>query len=494
MLRNLLSLSALMFVFLLGVMVFNTLTIRSQQFDVAPPNSFNTLPKAPQHLAEIVKIPTISYDEPSLIKYSWYDTLHRSLEESFPRVHAVLNREIINKYSLLYTWPGSDPKLAPVVMMAHMDVVPVASHAEDSKPLDTAWTYPPFSGAIEEGFVWGRGAMDDKLHIIAMLEAVEFLIRRGFRPARTLYLAFGHDEEIGGQEGAKKIAEYLEAKKQKMEFVLDEGAFILNGLMPGVNKPVAYIGVEEKGYVNLELRVKHTGGHSSRPLRESAIGRLSRALIRLEENPFPAKIEGATQAMLDYMSPEMSFFPRMAFANRWFLEPLLINVMSDRPASDAIMRTTIAPTMLQGSPKANVLPTLAKATVNFRILPGETVESVQERVQQVIRDEKVEVLLANTDHNDPVPMAELESNSFYLIQKTVHQIYPEAVVTPSLMIAGTDSKHFQNLTHNIFRFSPIALPQKELDGFHGINERISLDNIQKSIRFYYQLILNMNDR
>ena len=334
--------------------------------------------------------------------------------------------------------------------------------------------------------------MDDKMNVFGMLEALELRLQKGFQSKRTIYLVFGHDEEEGGRSGAKKIAENLNNKGVKAEFVLDEGLFILKGLMPGVDKPVAYIGAAEKGFVNIELSVQGEGGHSSRPPLETPIGILSRGIVNLESHPFTAKIDGASNAMLEYLVPEMPFVNRLVFNNRWLLESLLISQMSKKSASNAVLRTTIAPTMLEGSQKANVLPIVAKVVVNFRIKPGETSQTVLAHVNKVINDQRVkaQILSRGFDSNDPIEMSDIESKGFQVLHQTIKEIFPDVLVSPALMIGGTDSKHFREISQNIYRFSPIYLQEDELAGFHGKNERISIQNFEKTIHFYFQLIGN----
>ncbi len=321
-------------------------------------------------LAQAVRFRTLSYSDPERVDSSAFRAFHRFLEETFPAAHGALARESVNELGLLYTWAGSDPGLEPVLLLAHQDVVPVAESALDE------WTHPPFEGAIADGFVWGRGTMDDKGNLIAILAAVERLVRAGFAPRRTLLLAFGHDEEVGGQRGAAATAELLEARGVKLDFVVDEGAIVAEGIVPGVESPVAMIGIAEKGYVNVELLVRTPGGHSSMPPPHTGVGILASAIERVEAAPMPARLDGVTLRMIEYLAPEMSLPVRAVLANLWLFGPLAVGQLEANRAGNASIRTTTAVTMVQGSPKENVLPSTARAVVNHRLLPGDSIEEV----------------------------------------------------------------------------------------------------------------------
>jgi carboxypeptidase PM20D1 len=234
-------------------------------------------------LAQALRFATISHEDPAQVDRAPFRELHRFLEESFPQVHHSLKREVIEEYSLLYTWQGTDASLAPALFAGHIDVVPVESGTE------TEWQYPPFEGCVEEGYIWGRGALDDKVAVLGLLEAAEALLARGFQPHRTIYLAFGHDEEVGGTYGAKRIAALLQQRGVRLEFALDEGLAVTEGIIPKVSKPVAMVGIAEKGYLCLELSAESRGGHSSMPPSETAIGILSAAITRLERHPMPPR-------------------------------------------------------------------------------------------------------------------------------------------------------------------------------------------------------------
>jgi carboxypeptidase PM20D1 len=443
--------------------------------------------EAALRFAAALTFPTISFEDPAQIDSTAFHDLHAYLEVTYPLVHSNLERQVVSGLSLLYTWRGRDPSLNPVVLMGHLDVVPVIPGTESD------WTQPPFGGVIADGYVWGRGAMDDKSSVLAILEAVEALIRDGHQPARTIYLAFGHDEEVGGGNGARAIAEQLSARHPDgLALVLDEGGAIADGLMPGIDGPVAVIGIAEKGGVNLELMVVGEGGHSSMPPEHTNIGILARAITRLEENQFPATLDGAALSMFRYIGPEMEFVPRLMFANLWLFKPLVERELVANPQTAAMVRTTTAATIIEGGVKSNVLPTNATAVVNLRILPGETVESVTERVRQIIDDDRVQV---SGTGRDPSPVSDPESPAFKMLARTLRQVIldDDLVVSPYLVMGGTDARYYAGLSNNVYRFLPARIDESDIARAHGTNERLSVESFTTSVRYFYQLIRNSDE-
>lgn len=438
---------------------------------------------AANRLAEAIRFRTVSYGLDTPVPEKAFRGLHDFIYRKFPMVHETLKREIVNDYSLLYTWEGTDPTLNPILLNAHMDVVPVEPGIEGE------WTHPPFSGAVADGYVWGRGAMDMKVSLMGILEAVEYLLDQGFKPERTVYLAFGHDEEIGGRKGAAKIAELLATRGVRLDFSLDEGLVVTHGIIPGVAKPAALIGVAEKGYLTLELTARGEGGHSSRPPRNTAIGALARAIHRLETNQMPAALKSPMSELFDYLAPEMPFYMRALVANRWLFEPVLLARLARKPVTNATIRTTTAPTMISGGIKENVLPNKATALVNFRLLPGDTIDTVNEHVRAMIDDPHVTVRHVGVSRESS-PVSDVGSESFAAVAMTVRQVFPDAVVAPGLVIGGTDSKHYLKIADNSYRFVPMRLTSDDPKRIHGINERIAVDNYAEIIRFYVQLLRN----
>ncbi len=434
---------------------------------------------------------TISFPPPAEPDTAQFFALHRYLASTYPGVHEQLSLEGVGPHglSMLYTWEGRDPDRTPVVLMGHQDVVPIIPGTE------AEWTHPPFSGRIADGYVWGRGSMDDKSSVLAILEAVELLVAAGFQPERTYYLAFGHDEELGGTHGAAAIAALLESRGAgEFALVLDEGGAITEGLLPGVEGTTAIIGIGEKGYLSLDLVARAEGGHSSTPPATTAIGILANAIERLESNPFPADLDAGGLTLLEAVAPEMPFVQKLVFANRWLFDPLIKRLLNASPETSAMLRTTTAATMLSAGVKDNVLPIDAKATVNFRILPGETVESVTARVQAVIDDDRIEVTAWPESGRNPSAMSDPEGEAFEMLARTIRQTVPgDVLVAPYLVMGGTDAKYYSSRSTNVFRFLAAKMEEGDMVRVHGTNERLSVASFGNSIRFFVQLIRNTEE-
>jgi carboxypeptidase PM20D1 len=379
---------------------------------------------------------------------------------------------------------GQDDQELPILLAAHMDVVPAESESGSN------WTYLPFEGHVADGFIWGRGTLDDKESVLGILEAMEKLLHDGYAPRRTIYIAFGHDEEIGGRHGAAKIAELLNSRGVKLDYVLDEGLTITEELVPNISKPVALIGIAEKGSLSIELSVDSEGGHSMMPPQQTAIGILSSAISRLEQNPFPARMEAPVRKMFESLAPEMPFGMRVVFANLWFFEVLVKKKLASAPRTNALVRTTTAPTIFQAGVKENILATRARAIVNCRLLPGDTINKVLQKVQATINDQRVKVSASEGFNSAPSYIADTGSKGYKAVEQAIHQVFPQALVAPGLVIAATDSRHYSVMTDNILHFSPIRLRSDDLRRLHGIDERISVEDYNEVVRFYAQLILN----
>lgn len=483
MVKRLLRLIGLVVLVLLTIVLIKTATYSSRQEAIEPVQAEAIGDQAVQHLADVIKIRTVSYDDGANFDTSAFLHFISYLSQTYPLCDSLLEKEVVNNYSLLYKWTGSDATLAPAIFMGHIDVVPAdEGHGEK-------WEVPPFSGQISDGFLWGRGSMDDKVNIVGLMEAAEMFLKEGIKPKRTIYFAFGHDEEIGGRNGALKIAELLEKRGVMAEFLLDEGLLITKGIVPGIEQPVALVGIAEKGYLSLELSVATEGGHSSMPPKETAIGIISRAVARLERQPFIARISEPVQQFLDHVGPEMPFLSRMAFANQWLLEDVIIGKYQKSASGSAVVRTTTAPVIFRSGVKDNVLPQQALAVLNFRILPGETTESVTARVKALVDDKRVNIKAVNHS-NEPSRVSEVAGPGFSAIVKSTKEVFPNTLTAPSLVVGATDARHYSRVTKNAYRFLPIIAQQEDLKRLHGANERISVDNFKDCIRFYRRLILN----
>ncbi|MFI5245617.1 MAG: M20 family peptidase [Gemmatimonadales bacterium] len=473
---------------LAAVLVYNTSRASTTVADTAAPSAIAVdSAGAIARFAKALTFPTISWDPGTHpVDSAAFRGLQAHLAASFPLVHKTLKHELINHLSLLYTWPGSNPALAPVVLMGHQDVVPVIPGTE------ALWQQPPFSGAITGGFIWGRGSLDDKLTVLATLEAIETLLRQGYQPKHTVYLAFGHDEEIGGQEGARVLRDTLVARGLKSAaLVLDEGGAIAEGSMLGVPGRVALVGVSEKGSLSLELTVKGKGGHSSTPPAHTAIGQLAKVIEKIEASPFPATLDGPTRWMLDALSPTMPYGRRLAMSNLWLFRPIVQKAMLAQPPSAAMLRTTTAFTMVNGGVKTNVLPIDAKAVVNFRIRPGETMQSVTERVRRIVNDTAVAIRDLGF-HSDPSPVSDPKGPGFAAVAKAVHEEFGTLGVTvaPYLVMGGTDARYWSGLSSQTFRFMGAPIEADGLTRVHGTNERAPIASYVSSVRYVVRLLRN----
>ncbi len=471
---------------IIAVVLFRTMMLSSRQVQVMPVNNSALDSQAlAGRLIEAIQFQTISHENPAQFNVEEFTGFHKYLEQAFPKVHATMSREVVAGYSLLYTWKGQDEKLEPILLAAHMDVVPTESVS------GSTWTHPAFVGRIDDGFIWGRGTLDDKGSLLGILESVEGLLQEGYTPRQNIYLAFGHDEEIGGQSGAARIAALLNSRGIKMDYVIDEGLTIVEGIVPDITKPVALVGIAEKGYASIEMTVESEGGHSMMPPQQTAIGILSAAIDKIERNQFPTRIGIPIRQMFGTLAPEMPFGMRMIFANLWLYEGLVKKKLAAVPRTNALIRTTTAPTIFTSGVKENILPTKARSMVNFRLLQGESIGSVMEHVRRTIDDPRVEIKPSGGFSSEPSFISDTGSSGFKVIERTIHQVFPEVLVAPGLCIGATDSRHYAKLTSNIFRFSPLWLHPNDLQMIHGIDERISIENYAQVVRFYTQLIRNM---
>ena len=434
-------------------------------------------------LSQAVQIQTISALTDDKSRRQYFQQFHDFLARSFPRVSAELSLTFVND-AQLYRWQGSNASLKPILLLSHQDVVPVEPGTEQD------WQYPPFAGVIADGYVWGRGAWDDKSTLMASLEALEMLLAAGKKPTRTLMLAFGHDEEIGGEMGAAAIAQQFRQQGLEFEFILDEGAVIGMGLVPGVSQPVAMIATAEKGYLTLRLTTEGQGGHSSVPPEVTAVGRLAKAVARLQDEPLPAKLTEPVRDMFEVLGPNMPWSKRLVLSNLWLFEPLLVSQMAGSRGTQAHVRTTTAPTMLAAGVKENVLPQTASAIVNFRVLPGQSSQQVIQQVEDIIADNLVLLEEVGSISSEPSPISNRNSAAFKALALAIRQVNADLLVTPSLLFGATDSRHFTALSDNVFRFTPIRVSGQDFSRLHGTNERIAVVDYENAIRFYVQLITN----
>lgn len=462
------------------IILIRTLSLRSLQVRTEPAAIPLFGEKCVEHLSMAVKIPTISYSAGSPVDSVAFREYHTFLNESYPLVNSMLIKKTFNNYSLLYTWKGRTNSLKPVILIAHFDVVPQGE--------STSWTKPPFSGENDGTFIWGRGTLDDKSEMISILESAEKLLSEGYRPERTIYLVFGHDEEIRGKAGAKTIADSLKQLGVQAEFILDEGMAITNGVVPIIKHDVALIGIAEKGYMSVKLAVEMPGGHSSMPEMESAIIVLNRAVFNLVNKQMKAKISGPVNDFIRYIGPEMPFYARVIFANSWIFKGLLLDIYEGTSSGNALVRTTMAPTIINAGIRDNIIPEKAEAVINFRILPGENSKSVLDHIRKVVSDERIIISPMVEEISEPSPVSSSNAAGFDHISTAIRQVFPGTVVAPTMVMSSSDSRHFLPLSKNVYRFAPITVNNEDMSRLHGSNERIPIADFKKSIGFYYRLI------
>ncbi len=484
--RNLLkplSTLALLAAALVSVVLVRTVLHQPRQppADALPPLEIDELAVA-RRLGEAVRFQTVSNERGEALASKEFTAFLDWLAATYPRAHAAMTVERVAGYSLLLEWKGSDPSLEPVLLTGHYDVVPIAPGSEG------AWTHPPFSGELADGAVWGRGTTDDKGAVIAQMEAVTSLLERGVAPARTIYFSFGHDEEVGGERGAANVVRRFKERGVQLAWSLDEGSFVFDGMFPGVDPLLAVVNVAEKGFLTLEIVARSTGGHSSMPPRETAVGLLAEAVERLVANPLPGGLEGLAAELFDTASRHMGLARRIPFANLWLFRGPVEARLGELPFGNALLRTTTAPTMLAAGNKANVLPPEAVATVNFRIHPRDSVEGVLAHVRALLPEDAYEVRVPEGPVREPSPVSSWESEGFALIARALRETFEGVVVAPGLMVAGSDSRHYGEVARDAYRFNPMIVTADDLTGFHGTNEHLRTDRLAAAVRAYARIL------
>lgn len=441
----------------------------------APPVS-----RAAAALAELVRFRTVSSRLDHEVDTGEFDGFIAALARLYPAVHAALDLERVNGHALLYRWPGTGPDAAarPAVLMAHYDVVPAGD--------PDAWTRPPFSGHNDGTYLWGRGTLDDKGQLVAVMEAAETLLAAGSAPAHDLYFSFGNNEETAG-DSAAAAAELLAGRGVKPWLVLDEGGAVAGGAFPGVARPAAVVGVAEKGILDVELLTRDPGGHASTPPRMGATARLARAITRIERSPFPQSLPDVTAEMLRRFGPHAPAPMRVVFGRlSVFRAPVTLLFGRMGNETNAMTRTTVAITTLEGSAAANVLAATARANANIRVAVGETVAGTVERLRRIIRDPKVELRVV--EGNDPSPVSAHSGAQWELLEGCIAKAFPEALVTPYIMMGGTDSRRFTGICDAVYRFAPFYMDAGARGSIHAIDEKIALETLERGVGFYETLI------
>jgi carboxypeptidase PM20D1 len=467
-----------------AVVAFKTMTFKpagvadASGITLAPIPAFD-IDAAAAHLGAAVRFQTVSHQNVTQNQPEEWVKLQAWLATTYPRFHAIATRETVSARGLLYRWEGSDKAAKPIILMAHQDVVPVMPGTEKD------WSHAPFAGEIADGSVWGRGSVDDKGSLVGLMESLETLAASGFKPKRTIYLVSGHDEEFGGT-GAQEAAKLLASRGVKALFAIDEGSAIIEDA-PMINAPAILIGVAEKGYATLQVDAPTAGGHSSMPPAEIGTVNLAKAVVAIHQNQFPPKLEGPVAGMVEVLADRKGGMMKIVAANRWLFGGMLTRQMMEKPSSAAMLHTTIAPTMLSGSPKENVLPQTASAMINYRIAPGDSPDDVMRRAKEAVGDLPVKLSFGRT-HVGSTSVSSTSSQGWKLVSAAAQPDVPGAAVAPFLVVAGTDSRYMGGVADDVYRFQPLKVKSAETKMIHGTNEHMTLDNLARMIRFYQRLI------
>ena len=432
------------------------------------------------HMSQAIQIKTETPNDAFEFDTATFIAYRKFLEKSYPLIHKKLPRTVIDSFNYIYEWKGTDTSILPMVLMAHYDVVPVEASAIK------LWHAAPYGGEVKEGYIWGRGVLDDKSSMISILEATEAQLAKGFQPKQTILLCFGADEESSGN-GATAVVKYFKSKNKRFDLVVDEGGEISTEEMKDIKRPIATIGVGEKGYVTLILTAQIAGGHSSIPAQTTAIDILSKGLYELRKKQMPAKLIPAIRSYLERVSGYTeSFGKKMTLSNLWLFENQVLNNLSQMPTSNALIRTTIVPTIINSGVRDNVIPTFATAYVNSRILPGETQKDVYNFVEKTINDTNIKITYYNNYNSLPSPTTDIHSKAFKRVESVIISIVDDVIVAPILMVGGTDSRNYREVSDGVVNFTPIT----NAKGYHGIDERMMVSDYQKCINFYTLLIKN----
>lgn len=431
-----------------------------------------------ERFIKAIQIPTISNENKRDVDEVALQTFQQYLADSFPLVHEKTEVQTFAKHSLLYHLKGQNSQLKPVLFVAHLDVIPVNKHTLNR------WQQLPFSGNLVNEVIWGRGTLDNKLSVMALMESMEQFLAQNKIAQRDIYFAFGHDKEVGG-EGAKIIAAYFAAQNIQFEFILDEGGAVTKDIIPGTHHPIALVGVAEKSFVNITLKVAGQGGHSSQPPLATTAAILAKAIVNLENQPFAAHIK-FFDLMFQNIGYALPLTNRLAMANLWLFEPYVLDTLLEQANSAASVRTTGAVTMLQGSTKSNVLPTQASAVMNIRIYPGDTLEGILAHIQQTINDPRV--IVSSEEASEESLVSSTEKYGFKLIESTIRRIDSNILVSPYLVLGATDSRHYQKLSDSIYHFVMITLDSSSYRQIHGLNEHVSTKDYLNAIQFYYAML------
>uniref|UniRef100_A0A8C3YGV5 N-fatty-acyl-amino acid synthase/hydrolase PM20D1 n=1 Tax=Catagonus wagneri TaxID=51154 RepID=A0A8C3YGV5_9CETA len=487
--RPYICLLALPAVLLLGIAIISrSQGLRGEKHPSAPriPSQFSqeerfTMKEA---LKGAIQIPTVSFS-PKELNTTALAEFREYIRKVFPTLFktSFIQHEIVGEYSHLFTIHGSDPSLQPYMLIAHIDVVPAP---------EEGWDVPPFSGLERDGFIYGRGTLDNKNSLMGILQALELLLIRNYVPQRSFFIALGHDEEVSGINGAQKMSALLQARGVHLAFIVDEGSFILEDIIPNLKNPFAMVSVTEKGSINLMLQVNMTPGHSSVPPKETSIGILAAAVSRLEQTPMPNMFaDGPVMTALQELADEFSFPTNLVLSNLWLFRPLVSRLLERSFVTNALVRTTVALTMFNAGVKANVIAPVAQALVNFRIHPAQTVQEVLKLAKDIVADDRVQFHVLYAFDPPPVSPFDDQALGYQLLRQTIRSVFPEVNhVVPGICVGNTDSRHFLNLTSAIYLFNPVYINSQGFLTLHGLNEKISVQAYEMQVKFIFEFIQN----
>lgn len=434
--------------------------------------------KAIDHMSAAIQLKTETPNDDYQFDTATFMRYRSFLETTYPLIHKNLPRTTIDSFNYIYEWKGSDTSILPMVLMAHYDVVPVEESAIK------LWHAKPYGGEIKENYIWGRGVLDDKSSMISILEAAESQLAKGFQPKQTILLCFGADEESSGK-GATAVVKYFKSLNKKFDLVVDEGGEISTEDNKSIKAPIASIGVGEKGYVTLVLTAQKAGGHSSIPASHTAIDMLSNAISKVSNNPMPAKLTPPIEAYLKSISAyNDNFFQKMGLSNLWLFKSVVMNAMAENPNTNALIRTTLVPTVFNSGVRDNVIPTFATAYINSRILPGQSSKDVFDYVQRTINDTNIKITYYKNYMTEPSPTTDVNSKYYKRVEKVIRAVVKDVVVAPMLMVGATDSRNYREISDGVINFTPIT----DAKGYHGIDERMLISDFQKCFNFYTLLI------
>lgn len=471
------SIITIMIVALISIIVFRALTFNpkiEKSNVVEIPNFDKSRPIT--NLQNLIKCKTISYNDRSLEDENEFKSLEELITTLYPNLNKTCEKIEIGDRNILYRWRGKSDEI-PSVLMSHYDVVPVE---------EEYWEKPPFEAIIENNVLWGRGTLDTKGTLNGILEAADILIAQNFIPENDIYLAFGGDEETNGN-GQIEIIEYMKQNNIKPNLVVDEGGAVVEKVFPGVESPAAVIGISEKGLLNVCFEAKSNGGHASTPPAVTPITELAEAINKVQKNPFKTQLTEPVKAMFDTLGRHSSFGYKLLFANLWIFRPLLDYLCTKRGGElNALMRTSLVFTKMQGSKANNVIPPVASVSANLRLLGNDSIDKSIDYLKSVINNDNISVTKING--NEPCTNSKLDCKQWETVKDAVHGTWPEAIISPYLMIACSDSRHYANICDYVYRFSAMELSKEERDTIHGHDERVPTDKIIKVVEFYLRLI------